>query len=861
MKNKSQKQLNEEFSTDQRTLFFVGCRGNKFDLASNKFKDHKEFDKICVESSAFGSSTFEYALAYADQYSKENDPGVIVAFKLPRGKRFFELKNPDDYSSLGFNDKRSLQLASIFETCEPYFAINLNVDGRRQGPVPPEFKIAQNITKFRSSPSKKFEQKIVEILFRKDLSPRIFTSVTEQEFAKMYLEYIEFVFSEIFGKQKYQSIAQKLKETQFESKEEVYALSGIDAQKFCKKATFDANGYYISHAFFTTYPKAFDGNPLFENFKLCFKKAKLATPLESSNIEVVNSYLYLFWLVNKFLYQKKDPSITKPFEVGIENIKNRLGQKQEKDDEDGQHVYIDLIQFAFFHLLTSSKLLNGEENPFIGVYSPEFRGYAEIKHASTKTDKDGNFLDIDDAYGYEKPINVGTICDWDHTIIITKSIGEEIECVGYPIDAFLSNLFSKTTTKDKRTGKEKITQTKNGTLEKVKSSEVVELSKKFRENPHMDLSEYKGIVDAILDQTQVKHFSRDNVINLKDRSKAEAAKDYDVTLILPPGESRYDWVVFKSLNNPNRQIQYDSVTMNDGTVLTWKDILMRLGKDPDSKIEYSTLVSSSINYDTGKSNLLRNIIKFIFRRNEFEDYRDDEIQSLSKMSSNEVNFKNHQDVIQKLPISDEIKKFLTNVDGKNAVTASQLLKIDGEDGTVIQPGRAPRMKKHPPKIQKSEDTPPQEELKKVDPEREKFLQEISDEKYIWFNNGQLDSGKVAKLEELRSCTSVKQNPELFTLTVLSKLLNNYSRNLERFSELKRVLNGSLRIFAVKAKSNNWMHSDVEAKILFAKDAQDALETYKRIHSNDITFSFYTFAQQEVSLPQFINVVSKNVKSK
>jgi hypothetical protein len=60
-----EKQLNELEITDNTKLYFVGTTTNNFDIINNKFNSYKEFDKISIENSAFGTSTWPYALAYA----------------------------------------------------------------------------------------------------------------------------------------------------------------------------------------------------------------------------------------------------------------------------------------------------------------------------------------------------------------------------------------------------------------------------------------------------------------------------------------------------------------------------------------------------------------------------------------------------------------------------------------------------------------------------------------------------------------------------------------------------------------------------------------------------------------------------
>ena len=87
----------------------------------------------------------------------------------------------------------------------------------------------------------------------------------------------------------------------------------------------------------------------------------------------------------------------------------------------------------FFTILTSNKLIDGSDNPYVGVYSPEFKGYAEINHSTSKTDDDNEFREIQ-PYGYAKKISASTICYDDKTIIITKPIYDNVECCGYPID-------------------------------------------------------------------------------------------------------------------------------------------------------------------------------------------------------------------------------------------------------------------------------------------------------------------------------------------------------------------------------------------------------------------------------------------
>lgn len=130
--------LKEREITEDTKLFFVGTTESKYDLASQKFKDYKELDKISIENAAFGTSTWGYACAYAKQYAKKDDHGVVVAFELKPGLEVFDVRDPTEYDAIGI----PREIANVFVDAEPYFAINTKVPAQQAGVRPPEFTAA-----------------------------------------------------------------------------------------------------------------------------------------------------------------------------------------------------------------------------------------------------------------------------------------------------------------------------------------------------------------------------------------------------------------------------------------------------------------------------------------------------------------------------------------------------------------------------------------------------------------------------------------------------------------------------------------------------------------------------------------------
>ena len=128
-------QVDEHEITEDTKLFFVGTTESKYDLTAQKFKDYKELDKISIENAAFGTSTWGYACAYAKQYAKTDDHGVVVSFELKPGCEVFDLRDPNEYASLGI----PREIAGVFADSEPYFAINTQIPAQQSGVKPPEF--------------------------------------------------------------------------------------------------------------------------------------------------------------------------------------------------------------------------------------------------------------------------------------------------------------------------------------------------------------------------------------------------------------------------------------------------------------------------------------------------------------------------------------------------------------------------------------------------------------------------------------------------------------------------------------------------------------------------------------------------
>lgn len=83
--------LVEKKIDEDSKLYFVGTTEKQFDLKSQQFLDHKQLDKIAVDNAAFGTSTWEYACAYAKQYATKQHHGVVVAFQLKTGIEVFDL--------------------------------------------------------------------------------------------------------------------------------------------------------------------------------------------------------------------------------------------------------------------------------------------------------------------------------------------------------------------------------------------------------------------------------------------------------------------------------------------------------------------------------------------------------------------------------------------------------------------------------------------------------------------------------------------------------------------------------------------------------------------------------------------------
>ena len=470
-------QLNELEITDSNKLFFVGTIDTKYDLTAQKFVDYKALDKLTVESAAFGTSTYGYALAYAKQYgNQQKRSGVVVAFELKPGLQFFNLRDPEDYVKLGL----PVEIANVFKDCESYFALNSNVPNTQQFVVPIEYKIAMK----QLYRSKKSNETLLDAIMKFDHEH------VNSSYFDMYVEQMKRVFKSIFGKktadylkalstQHFDSLEELLdnfetpssvkfdaekyelnRQLKQQYKNEFFAdtgarvMSDADFGRWLKKkynkSLPTANKYkiypinssssqspaqwkyrYKGDSAWLKYPVELEDSAyktLFDNYKLLYANKPENkqnnpdydfSPIDGSDFlhKKLDGYFKLFEVCKEYINRK----ISEPtFRSGIKKIQSRLNSDTSAEST---HIYIDLLQYVWFNRLI-------DNTQFIGVFCPEARGYAHIhKFSGHNADKELC------PYAYEKAINAKTIYLEDKTVIICKPLTPDmIKTYGHTID-------------------------------------------------------------------------------------------------------------------------------------------------------------------------------------------------------------------------------------------------------------------------------------------------------------------------------------------------------------------------------------------------------------------------------------------
>ena len=217
MIDESNQQLNEKKITDSNKLFFLGTTTKNFDVETQRFNSYKQLDKIAVDNAAFGTSTWEYACAYAKQYGTNSNGkyhGVVVAFELKPGIEVFDLRDENEYIDLGLPP----QIANVFKNCEPYFAINTNIPAQQSFVVPPEFSVAKAFLKIISNIGDKKSDDDNENMLDYLESAKLEsfptdTTQLEQQLSKALAEVVEDSFIRLFGSTVWKKTAKNIVST------------------------------------------------------------------------------------------------------------------------------------------------------------------------------------------------------------------------------------------------------------------------------------------------------------------------------------------------------------------------------------------------------------------------------------------------------------------------------------------------------------------------------------------------------------------------------------------------------------------------------------------------------------------------
>ena len=743
--------LNEELNTDSRDIFFVGCKYDTYDLSKQKFISYKTFSRLNTESSAFGTSTLEYAIAYAIQYSKKDKPGILVAFKLNKGLRFFELKNINDYKKISGLEGLEDQLALIFKECEPYFAINTKVDGHRLKAVPTEYNIAREILKFRVFG--KFEGGITSLLISKTLDNDKFKLIDDSEYKSIYEEYAKNAIRNAIGKKAFEKNETFIKTTKL-TREQLYGLKNPDYGKEINGKTvrfgtgngFDKYDNFIKNVLLKKYPKSIENTPLFNNYKIMYKDQNRMSPIE--NFDLVNAYLVLFKLLNFYINQKYNENGDDNFSRGINKIKEWLKSNRDSDEvtDDleasesrsgkSSHVYIDILQYVFFTILTSNKLIDGSDNPYVGVYSPEFKGYAEINHSTSKTDDNNEFREIQ-PYGYAKKISASTICYDDKTIIITKPIYDNVECCGYPIDQFLDLQYNTVAAdaKDEDSfiddeGKRvKWARRSEGdkVKEKVKSKKLVKvIQDQIKDNAHLSIQEFKSIIDSLLNDPEVKGYDRSYALRT---NLGLADREYHYPkLFVDKKQKEVNWMLFWTKDR--LAAGNDKIKTLNNKAYSYDDVLKLLGIDCTyNDIELCKKIPRGLTGGPYKSVLATSILDFIVEQKNLLDISDEKVKEIESLPKNGsyVDIKNDicKKMIMSLPINNDLKQHLVgDYQDDNISQSNKTLKnfpvfnvetgeVDPPDNEKIKVKKSSKKKIQPRELSK-------EELERIEAERQRI---------------------------------------------------------------------------------------------------------------------------------------------
>lgn len=386
-------ELVETKSVGSKQLYFIGTSESKLNDAAldrepggGLLSLSRLSSDLAVDSAVFLTRNIEYAISYSQANSTADDLGIVFAVDLPKTCRFFDITDPDDYSMLFDETDNCKLLANIFKKCEPYFSLNTQLGSPQlNAKVPAEFKAASMILNRRSS---RKDASLVDNVLNATTD---FSPVKSDKYAAYWKECAIQTIKEMLTRAGMEKLQAKFDPDKSMTFDELICNVDIpDITSYSKtvnKNAFDANKTYIQTGFVVPTSDAIRKNQtLYSNYTSMYRADKTSAILDSSQIDAVNAYLFLFSQLGKY-YNINIKNADQRFKNMVERLKTRIKAKSKSNtsagvDDIGSHIYVDMLQLIFFSMII--------EKGFYGIYAPEVKGYTGIHNDN-----------IDCVFGYD----------------------------------------------------------------------------------------------------------------------------------------------------------------------------------------------------------------------------------------------------------------------------------------------------------------------------------------------------------------------------------------------------------------------------------------------------------------------------
>ena len=447
-------------------VFFVGTHSKTIDINSDwsvpQFKEtYKKLDALSVQNGFFVTSLPQYAIQYADNFAIEKKAKpIILAMEFKKDVKFFDLESKQDYLDAGINS----DIADIFISAEPYFAINNQLDANKMPYQPYEFSVVKNLLggggswdeiiskkNFKdrlekiNNPSK-FEQAYVEwyskgiiqpfeYLLGKD-NPLISSVYTTQTFTDR-ADFISRLSADadaaaaddkkLIGRNRTHIKAKKKDvDGNIKADDDIQSRSTINGAWNRGTQMEDGLPSYMHARKLSDYPASMVETPLFNNYKLLFGQNKEAGRNRSfkqldisTDWHLYNAYIQLFREMHDFMNTDAALQDEGYIRLGLKAVKDRIASKRTNDPA-GKHIYIDIMQFICFSMILEK--CREKQLDIYGVATREKIGYNQIR-------------DNGDGYGYTaKELAGGFLQGDDRTLIICRPIPlKNIRIIGHDV--------------------------------------------------------------------------------------------------------------------------------------------------------------------------------------------------------------------------------------------------------------------------------------------------------------------------------------------------------------------------------------------------------------------------------------------